>query len=100
MSDTYIAWNGDEYPMPPPEGWEIRADGRYWPSDSGHVSSTPEPNPAPAPQPLPRPWPRQRTRRRPWHARRRRRQGPTTRTQTRMLTGPGDAPRTVMVGCM
>ena len=31
MPDSYVAWNGEKYPWPPPEGWEIRSDGRYWP---------------------------------------------------------------------
>ncbi|MFW2382475.1 MAG: hypothetical protein ACN4GZ_12010 [Acidimicrobiales bacterium] len=34
MSDTYLAWNGREYPWPPPRGWEQRSDGRYWPVES------------------------------------------------------------------
>lgn len=33
MSDTYVAWNGREYPWPPPKGWEQRSDGRFWPVD-------------------------------------------------------------------
>lgn len=32
---VYVAWNGREYPLPPPAGWERRSDGRYWPVDSG-----------------------------------------------------------------
>ena len=36
---VYLAWNGREYPWPPPTGWEIRSDRRYWPvvadSDAG-----------------------------------------------------------------
>ena len=35
MSDNYTAWDGNEYPWPPPEGWEIKSDGRYWPADHG-----------------------------------------------------------------
>lgn len=31
VSGTYVAWNGREYPWPPPSGWEQRSDGRYWP---------------------------------------------------------------------
>lgn len=47
MASTYTAWNGDEYPWPPPEGWEQKSDGRYWPADRG-----PDPTPAaPAPPP-------------------------------------------------
>ncbi len=34
VSDTYVAWNGREYPWPPPAGWEQRSDGRYWPVDT------------------------------------------------------------------
>lgn len=33
VSGTYVAWNGREYPWPPPNGWEQRSDGRYWPVD-------------------------------------------------------------------
>ncbi len=39
MSDSYVAWNGREYPWPPPTGWEQRSDGRYWPVHSDHASS-------------------------------------------------------------
>ncbi len=28
---VYTAWNGREYPWPPPAGWELRSDRRYWP---------------------------------------------------------------------
>ncbi len=28
---VYLAWNGREYPWPPPDGWEMRSDQRYWP---------------------------------------------------------------------
>ncbi len=33
VSGAYVAWNGREYPWPPPTGWEQRSDGRYWPVD-------------------------------------------------------------------
>lgn len=35
MSQTYIAWNGDEYPWPPPPNWYKAADGRWWAPNSG-----------------------------------------------------------------
>ncbi len=37
MTDTYVAWNGREYPWPPPAGWEQRSDGRYWPVQAEHT---------------------------------------------------------------
>lgn len=52
MSEMYTAWDGNEYPMPPPEGWEMRADGRYWPAtETPPAPSTPQP--IPVPQPIP-----------------------------------------------
>lgn len=58
MTDSYVAWNGENYPWPPPDGWEEKADGRYWPADSAPVLDTDrpvspppsEPQAAPAPQ--------------------------------------------------
>ena len=48
MAETYTAWNGDEYPWPPPDGWELKSDGRYWPADQGgEAAAAPAPDPAP-----------------------------------------------------
>ncbi len=75
MAETYTAWNGDDYPWPPPEGWELKSDGRYWPADQGSpapaddapdsiagaatviggIDPTPSPAPAPTPSPAPSP---------------------------------------------
>ncbi len=52
MSDTYIAWNGDEYPLPAPDGWELKSDGRYWPADREPLQPQPraaQPTNAPPP---------------------------------------------------
>ena len=35
MSNTYTAWNGEEYPWPPPEGWYEASDDRWWAKDTG-----------------------------------------------------------------
>lgn len=35
MSGTYIAWNGEPYPWPPPDGWYKGSDGRWWAPGSG-----------------------------------------------------------------
>ncbi len=40
MSETYIGWDGKQYPWPPPEGWYEAIDGRYWAPGTG-------PNPPP-----------------------------------------------------
>ena len=40
VSGTYVAWNGREYPWPPPNGWEQRSDGRYWPVDQSSAAPT------------------------------------------------------------
>ena len=32
---SYTAWDGQHYPWPPPEGWYLAADGRWWHPDSG-----------------------------------------------------------------
>ena len=29
----YTAWNGHVYAWPPPEGWHLAADGRWWPAE-------------------------------------------------------------------
>ncbi len=44
MSQKYLAWNGEEYPWPPPEDWYEASDGRWWAPNSGpgpKVSETP-----------------------------------------------------------
>lgn len=41
MNETYLGWDGKSYPWPPPEGWYLASDGRYWAPDTG-------PNPPPA----------------------------------------------------
>ena len=41
---TYIAWDGNEYPMPTPEGWYLGTDDRWWPEGHG-------PGPAPVAAP-------------------------------------------------
>lgn len=40
MNETYIGWDGKEYPWPPPEGWHEAIDGRWWAPGTG-------PNPPP-----------------------------------------------------
>lgn len=40
MTTTYVAWNGQSYPWPPPEGWYEAADGQWWAPGTG-------PNPPP-----------------------------------------------------
>ncbi|MEM9891305.1 MAG: hypothetical protein AAF962_10620 [Actinomycetota bacterium] len=40
MSETYIGWDGKQYPWPPPDGWYEAIDGRYWAPGTG-------PNPPP-----------------------------------------------------
>lgn len=35
MSTTYVAWNGQSYPWPPPDGWYEGSDGRWWAPGSG-----------------------------------------------------------------
>lgn len=32
---TYTAWDGQEYPAPPPEGWYLAVDQRWWPQGHG-----------------------------------------------------------------
>ena len=34
MSPKYIAWDGQEYDWPPPEGWVQEVDGRWWPNQN------------------------------------------------------------------
>ena len=35
MSKTYLAWNGKPYHWPPPEGWYLASDQRWWAPDTG-----------------------------------------------------------------
>lgn len=35
MTATYVAWNGEPYPWPPPDGWYQADDGRWWAPGSG-----------------------------------------------------------------
>ncbi len=35
MSATYLAWNGQPYPWPPPDGWYEASDGRWWADGTG-----------------------------------------------------------------
>ncbi len=42
MSESYQAWDNNEYPWPPPEGWYQAPGGLWWPEGYG-------PGPAPAP---------------------------------------------------
>lgn len=44
MSDTYIGWDGYPYPWPPPDGWYLAVDGRWWAPGTG-----PGPDPTTAP---------------------------------------------------
>ncbi len=61
---TYTAWDDKEYPWPPPDGWYVAGDGKWWPEGYG-PGATPtadphtivEPAPAPAPAPLAAPAP-------------------------------------------
>ncbi len=39
MSEQYTAWDGIDYPWPPPEGWVIGSDGRYWPDGQQPVEA-------------------------------------------------------------
>lgn len=32
---TYTAWDGNEYPLPTPEGWYLGTDSRWWPEGHG-----------------------------------------------------------------
>lgn len=32
---TYTAWDGNEYPLPTPEGWYLGTDDRWWPEGHG-----------------------------------------------------------------
>ncbi len=35
MTTTYLAWNGQSYPWPPPDGWYEASDGRWWAPGTG-----------------------------------------------------------------
>ena len=35
VSATYVAWNGQSYPWPPPVGWYEASDGRWWADGTG-----------------------------------------------------------------
>ena len=35
MDSDYLAWNGERYVWPPPEGWYLASDGRWWAPDTG-----------------------------------------------------------------
>jgi hypothetical protein len=35
MNSDYVAWNGERYVWPPPEGWYLASDGRWWAPDTG-----------------------------------------------------------------
>ncbi len=35
MNSDYVAWNGERYVWPPPDGWYLASDGRYWAPDTG-----------------------------------------------------------------
>ncbi len=32
---TYVAWDDEEYPWPPPDGWYVAGDGKWWPEGYG-----------------------------------------------------------------
>lgn len=49
---TYIAWDGNEYPQPTPEGWYLATDDRWWPEGHGPGTKLVAP-PAPGPPPPP-----------------------------------------------
>ncbi len=40
---TYLAWDGNEYPWPPPQGWYTAVDGRWWPEGYGPGPATSAP---------------------------------------------------------
>lgn len=50
---TYIAWDGNEYPLPTPEGWYLGSDDRWWPDGHGPgpAAAAPPPPAAAAPPP-------------------------------------------------
>ncbi len=55
MVDTYTAWDGNSYPWPPPEGWVMGTDGRYWPEGRQPGAAAAAPGPPPGVRPPPPP---------------------------------------------
>ena len=66
MGETYKAWNGQDYPSPPPEGWYKASDQTWWPEGSGpgpeksltadaptQIPSAQKPGPANSPETTP-----------------------------------------------
>lgn len=51
MSDTYTAWDNNQYPSPPPADWYQAPDGLWWPEGYGPGPAAAEPEVAPAPAP-------------------------------------------------
>ena len=45
MNSDYVAWNGERYVWPPPEGWYLASDGRWWAPDTGPAIDL-DPSPA------------------------------------------------------
>lgn len=35
MTQTYLGWDDNEYPWPPPDGWYQAAEGKWWPEGYG-----------------------------------------------------------------
>ncbi len=54
---TYRAWDGNDYPSPPPEGWYQGSDELWWPEGYGPGPAPQAADPAPAPEPTPAPAP-------------------------------------------
>lgn len=53
---TYIAWDGNEYPLPVPDGWYLGADDRWWPEGHGPgPAAVASPPPADLPSAAPPP---------------------------------------------
>ncbi len=48
---TYIAWDGNEYPLPTPEGWYFGSDDRWWPDGHGPGPAVDTSMAAPPPPP-------------------------------------------------
>ncbi len=51
MSEQYTAWDGNDYPWPPPEGWVMGNDGRYWPEGQQPTEAAVASELAPSPPP-------------------------------------------------
>ncbi len=52
MTQTYLGWDDNEYPWPPPDGWYQAAEGKWWPEgygpgapDAGGAVAAPMENP-------------------------------------------------------